>query len=75
MSRDEMLALVMVAVGAVFLLGHIARYLGWPVPGFLFYRLDRMRRAWGERAGMWVHVISYIVVPFVLAWLLYTGRV
>ncbi len=75
MARDDLLALVMVTVGVVYLLAHIGRVLGWPVPGFLFTRLDRMRSAWGERAGLWVHLISYIGVPFLLAWLIYTGRV
>jgi len=75
MARDDVFVLVMVTVGVVYLLAHIGRALGWPVPGFFFGRLERMRRAWGERAGFWVHVISYVVVPFVLAWLLYTGRV
>ncbi len=75
MARDDLFVLVMVTVGVVYLLAHIGRALGWPVPGFFFGRLERMRRAWGERAGIWVHVISYVVVPFVLAWLIYTGRV
>jgi len=75
MTRDELLALIMVAVGVVYLLAHVGRYLGLPVPGFFFGRLEHMRRAWGDRAGFWVHVISYVVVPIVLAWLLYTGRV
>lgn len=64
MARDDLFVLVMVTVGVVYLLAHIGRALGWPVPGFFFGRLERMRRAWGERAWIWVHAISYCCCAF-----------
>jgi hypothetical protein len=31
----------------------------------LFAKLEAMKQRWGERAGFWLHVVGYSVVPII----------
>ncbi|MDX2088297.1 MAG: hypothetical protein SFX73_10625 [Kofleriaceae bacterium] len=65
-SFRQVMGFVFMGLAALSAVFHIVRAAGVRLPFEPFRKLPAMQHAWGERAGLAVHVIGYVVVPLVV---------
>ena len=65
MSQDLTVGIIALAFGVFTLIARIVR-------PEMFWKLGPMQKFYGNRAGYWVHVVGYTVMPLLIGgWLIY----
>ena len=73
MRFDEIVAYVVLALGALNLIVYIAHISGVKLP-VSFWKLEPMRQRWGKGAGTALHFTAYVLAPIVLGVILLSSR-
>jgi hypothetical protein len=65
MNTNQLFGVIAISLGLLNLIIHLLSYFGIQVPFLKFWKLEPMKKFWGNKLGMVIHFITYAILPII----------